>query len=47
MHKTTKIYGCRVNFYVFLKDSYANTYLLVNRSQKILTGQDINLTFTS
>ena len=33
--------------YVLLKDINVNTHLLVNCSQKILTGQDINLTITS
>ena len=33
--------------YVFLKDFNVNTQLMVNRSLKILTGQDINLTFNS
>ena len=33
--------------YVFLKDLNVNTQLMVNQSLKILTGQDINLTFNS
>ena len=43
----TEIYRCRGEVYLILKDSIVNTNLMVNRSQKILTGQDINLTFTS
>ena len=35
------------HFYVFLKDFNVNKQLSDNRSLKILTGQDINLTFTS
>ena len=33
--------------YLFLKDFNVNTHLMVNGHKKILTGQDINLTFTS
>ena len=37
----------QAELYVFLKDFNVNIQLMGSRSQKFLTGQDINLTFTS